>query len=105
MGKLFSVFNIVTHLSGVYCNSLLNIYCNEILIKKQKNSDYICKGKGKGRSAGPIQHGSLKADCTLPPEIVPFFISRGAPHQVAREASTSDQRRKEAEHTNFASTP
>jgi hypothetical protein len=41
------------------------------------------KGKGKGGSAGPIQHSSLKADCTLAPEIVPSFISRGAPHQAA----------------------
>jgi hypothetical protein len=48
------------------------------------------KGEGKGRSAGPIQHCSLKADCTLALEIVPSFISRGAPHQAAREASTSE---------------
>jgi hypothetical protein len=39
--------------------------------------------KGKGRFAGPIQHCSLMADCTLAPEIVPSFISRGAPHQAA----------------------
>jgi hypothetical protein len=51
------------------------------------------KGKGKGRFAGPIQHCSLKADCTLTPEIVPSFISRGALHQAAREASTSEGRK------------
>jgi hypothetical protein len=50
-------------------------------------------GKGKGRFAGPIQHCSLKADCTLAPEIIPSFISRGAPHQAAREASTSKGRK------------
>jgi hypothetical protein len=49
--------------------------------------------KFKGRSMGPIQHGSLKADCTLAPEIVPSFISRGAPHQAAQEASTSEGRK------------
>jgi hypothetical protein len=27
-----------------------------------------CKGKGKGRFAGSIQHCSLMADCTLAPE-------------------------------------
>jgi hypothetical protein len=32
-------------------------------------------------------------DCTLAPEIVPSFISRGAPHQAAREASTSERRK------------
>jgi hypothetical protein len=51
------------------------------------------KGKGKGRSVGPIQHGSLRVDCTLAPEIVPSFISRGAPHQAVREASTSEGRK------------
>jgi hypothetical protein len=51
------------------------------------------KGKGKGRFTGPIQHGGLKADCTLAPEIVPSFISRGAPHQAARETSTSEGRK------------
>jgi hypothetical protein len=51
------------------------------------------KGEGKGCSAGPIQHCSLKADCTLTPEIVPSFISKGAPHQAAREASTSERRK------------
>jgi hypothetical protein len=49
--------------------------------------------KVKDRSAGPIQHGSLKADCTLAPEIVPSFISRGVSHQAAREASTSEGRK------------
>jgi hypothetical protein len=49
--------------------------------------------KGKGRFAGSIQHCSLKADCTLAPEIVPSFISRGAPHQAVREASTSEGRK------------
>jgi hypothetical protein len=57
-------------------------FCN-LIFKNQ----YIClsvlKGKGKGRSVGPIQHCSLKADCTPAPEIVPSFISRGAPHQAA----------------------
>jgi hypothetical protein len=34
------------------------------------------------------------ADCTLaPPEVVPSFISRGAPHQAAREAFTSEGRK------------
>jgi hypothetical protein len=51
------------------------------------------KGKGKGLCAVPIQHGSLKADCTLAPEIVPSFISRGALHQAAREASTNEGRK------------
>jgi hypothetical protein len=46
----------------------------------------------KGRLTGPIRHCSLKADCTLAPEIVPSFISRGAPHQAAREASTNEGR-------------
>jgi hypothetical protein len=43
----------------------------------------LSKGKGKGRFTGPIQHCGRKADCTLAPEIVPSFISRGAPHQAA----------------------
>jgi hypothetical protein len=34
------------------------------------------------------------ADCTLvPPEVVPSIISRGAPHQAVREASTSEGRK------------
>jgi hypothetical protein len=49
--------------------------------------------KTKGCFAGPIQHCSLKADCTLTPEIVPSFISRDAPHQAAREASISEGRK------------
>jgi hypothetical protein len=51
------------------------------------------KKKSKGCSAGPIQHCSLKADCTLAPEIVPSFISRGAPHQAVRKDSTSKERK------------
>jgi hypothetical protein len=47
----------------------------------------------KGSFAGPIQHCSLKADCTLAPKIVSSFISRGSPHQAAREASTSEGRK------------
>jgi hypothetical protein len=53
----------------------------------------VGKGKGKGRFAGPIEHCSLKANCTLAPEIVPSFISRGALHQGAREACTSEGRK------------
>jgi hypothetical protein len=33
------------------------------------------------------------ADCTLAPEIVPSFISRGAPHQAARDSSTNEGRK------------
>jgi hypothetical protein len=51
------------------------------------------KGKGKGRFTGPIQQCDLKADCTLTPEIVTSFISRGAPYQAARETSTSEERK------------
>jgi hypothetical protein len=42
---------------------------------------------------GPIQHCGIKADCTLASEIVPSSISRGAPHQAAREISTSEGRK------------
>jgi hypothetical protein len=54
-----------------------------------------CKGKGKGkdRYVGLIQHGSLRADYTLAPEIVPSFISRGVSHKAARENSTSEGRK------------
>jgi hypothetical protein len=61
------------------------------------------KGKGKSRFAEPIQHCSLKADYTLAPEIVPSFISKGAPHQAARQASTSEGRKLNTRI--FASTP
>jgi hypothetical protein len=33
------------------------------------------------------------ADCTLAPETVPCFVSRGTPHQAAREAPTSEGRK------------
>jgi hypothetical protein len=52
----------------------------------------VLKVKGKGRFAGP----ALKADCTLAPEVVPFVISRGAPHQAAREVSISEGRKQNA---------
>jgi hypothetical protein len=60
---------------------------------KRIHSGPSAEKKGKSRSAGPIQHGSLKAVSTLAPEIVPSFISRGAPHQAAREASTCEGRK------------
>jgi hypothetical protein len=67
----------------------------ELELEFKFNFDLFLEGKvkGKGRFAGPIQHCSLMADCTLAPEIVPSFISRGAPHQAAREASTSEGRK------------
>jgi hypothetical protein len=51
------------------------------------------KVKVKVAFVEPIQHGSVKADCTLAPEIVPSVISRGAPHQAAQDASTSEGRK------------
>jgi hypothetical protein len=55
------------------------------------------KGKGKGpycRAYSALL--PLKADCTLAPEVVPSFISRGALHQVAQEASISKGRKQNA---------
>jgi hypothetical protein len=53
------------------------------------------KGKGKGRCCGAHSAlPALKADCTLAHEVVPSVISRGAPHQAAREASISEGRKQ-----------
>jgi hypothetical protein len=54
---------------------------------------FIVKKKVKVALRGLFSTAALKADCTLAPEIVPSFISRGAPHQAAREASTSEGRK------------
>jgi hypothetical protein len=73
-------------------------------VQPQASPSWICGGERDGgtgfskyfslsRFAGPTQHCSLKADCTLAPEIVPSFISRGAPHQAARGASISEGRK------------
>jgi hypothetical protein len=75
----------------LYCKTISPIL--HILQRQIPDMNPGHKGKGKGRSAGPIQHGSLKADCTLAPEIVPSFISRGTPHQAAREASAREGRK------------
>jgi hypothetical protein len=48
--------------------------------------------KDKGRYCGAYSALlPLKADCTLAPEVVLSFISRGAPHQAAREASLAKE--------------
>jgi hypothetical protein len=55
------------------------------------------KVKGKGRCCGAHSAlPTLKADCTLAPEVVPSVISRGAPHQATREASISEGRKQNA---------
>jgi hypothetical protein len=55
------------------------------------------EGKGKSRYCGAHSAlPALKVDCTLAPEVVPSFISRGAPHQAAREASISKERKQNA---------
>jgi hypothetical protein len=87
-GMSICVFPQVSTLS-----SLVGSFYQQILWVLIRNLYSGEKGKGKGRFGGPIQHCSLKADCTLAPEIVPSFIFRGAPHQAAWEASTSEGRK------------
>jgi hypothetical protein len=64
-----------------------------VLKKSQTILHESLKKKLKVAFMGPIQHCGRMDDCTLTPEIVPSFISRGALHQAARETCTSEGRK------------
>jgi hypothetical protein len=71
----------------------LSVWFSELL--KTIHTGLVGRVKVKVKVAlrGLFSTAALKADCTLAPEIVPSFISRGAPHQAARKASTSEGRK------------
>jgi hypothetical protein len=73
----------------------VNNYCLMwyILFKPWIHKAWGLSKKVKVAVRGLFSTAPCMADCTLAPEIVPSFISRGVPHQVAREASTSDGRK------------
>jgi hypothetical protein len=72
--------------------AIYDVSCCEQRKQRPHSRHLGVKGEDKGRFAGPIQHCSLKVDCTLVPEIFPSFISRGAPQHAVREASISEGR-------------
>jgi hypothetical protein len=64
-----SLFSVVCGIEEMTCDSVQSQFC--LLEWDNAQDRFGCcntKVKGKGRFAGPIQHCSLMADCTLAPE-------------------------------------